>query len=335
MKLQMKRTLPLLAALPFSVMAAEPVKISGLMEIEAYTGKNFEQNSVGDILVGKIELGLDSQINERTAMHILLEHEDDDTEPMQLKEGTIIVNLNNGWHLVGGRMILPFGFYESNMIVEPLTVEIGETYEAAIKLGYGGDKGLYGSVYAFRGDTIETATETSGDHNVESYGANIGYLINSGETNLDFGAGYISTIGDSDTVSGALDTTTLDDYVSGIALHATVSNGPWSAVAEYIKSGQFQPGELDFNGQGAQPVATNLEGAYSFAWGTFALSYQTTEEALAVELPEKRIVTAFILDLNEDTTVKIEYINDRDYATDVGGTGEKASNLGVQLAVTF
>jgi len=329
--------LPVLITLPLSNFAAEPVKISGLMQIDANFGKDYNDNSVNDIILRKIELGLDSQINDRTAMHILLEHEDG-MSGMDVTEGNITLDLTKGWYFTGGRMVVPFGIFETNMISDTLTKSLGEAHEDALQIGYSGEEGFYGSLYVFNGDTIETSTLNKGDDTAEHFGANIGYLFKSGEMTLDVGADYASNIADADSVFDTLSANnviSLDSYISGIALHGVYSNGPWSAIVEYVMADKFQTTELAFNGQGAEPSAANIEAAYSFDWGTLALSYQTTDETQALGLPENRILVGVSKNLFENTTLKVEYAKDDDYSTTDGGSGNDASNLTFQLGVTF
>ncbi len=69
----------------------------------------------------------------------------------------------------GGRFTVPFGSYETNMISDPLTLEIGETGEDALMVGFEA-AGFYGSFYVFNGDT----NEGGGDENIEHFGATVG-----------------------------------------------------------------------------------------------------------------------------------------------------------------
>lgn len=351
MRLVTKLALPALLTLPCCALAAAPVKISGLMQIDASFGKDFQQHRVSDIILRKIELGLDSQINERTAMHILLEHEDGDGG-MSVTEGNINLDLTNGWYLMGGKIVVPFGIYETHMITDSLTKPLGEAHEDALLIGYGGNEGIYGSIFAFNGDTIETSTSLKGNDSAKHFGANAGYIFSSDDMTLDIGLDYTSSIGDADTLFESLsintdtdgdtqtDTATLNDHVSGIACHAVFSNGPLSAIVEYLRADKFETGELAFNGQGAEPSAANIEAAYAFEWATVALAYQATDDALALGLPKTRILAGVSKDLFENTTLKVEYAKDEDYdSTDSdgsnNGTGRNASTVTFQLAVTF
>lgn len=318
---------------------AAEVEISGLIEAEANFASDFNDVDSSDIALATVELGFDAQINDRVSSSVLLLHEDDDTEPMEVDEGTITVDLTNGWSVTAGRMYVPFGVFESNMVSDPLTLELGETREAALLLGYEAN-GLYASAYAFNGDTSETSTP-AGEDTIEHTGVSIGYAMESGAHSLDVGLGYISSIGDSDGLSPALDGNAdgtpdpLTSFVSGTALHAIYTRDALSLIFEHVAADDFAVGELAFKGQGASISATNLELGYEFAWGSAAIGYQMTEEAVALGLPESRILLAASKEIFENTSLSVEYATDEDYSITDGGTGNDASSLTLQLAVEF
>jgi len=52
-------------------------------------------------------------------------------------------------YLTAGKMYVPFGNFESNMIQDPVTLEIGETRESAGQVGFE-HSGFYGSAYALK-----------------------------------------------------------------------------------------------------------------------------------------------------------------------------------------
>ena len=346
MKKLKKNLLPILLGLPLNLCAAEPIKISGIMEIDATVGSDYSQKSISDIALSKLELAFDADINTQTIVHVLVLHEDDDTEPMQLDEATVTMQLGKGWYFNGGRMAVPFGVYETNFVTDPVTKELGEAHEAALQIGYA-KEGLYGSLYAFNGDTIRTSTALEGDDRIEHFGAKIGYIVTSGETSLNIGADFISSLADSNTVYELMsintdtdgdtiaDRSTLDRYAKGVALHGIFSNGPWIGIVEHLRSSRFQPAELSFNGDGAAPTATNIEAAYSFNWGTVAAAYQTTHDALALALPRQRKLVGLSMKLLENSTLNIEYSKSNDYDSSVGGTGASSTQSTIQLAITF
>ncbi|MFC1749492.1 LbtU family siderophore porin [Pseudomonadota bacterium] len=334
-------SLPALAvALPLTASAAD-IEVSGAIEVEASFGDSYAGTDSSDITLATVELGFDSQINDRVSAHLLMLHEDDDTEPMEVDEGIISIDMGNGWAINAGRMYVPFGAYETNLVSDPLTLEIGETREAAVQLAFEKNN-FYGSVYAFNGDTIETSTATAGDDTIEHTGGSIGYLWETDSFSLDIGLDYISSIGDSDAISAALpDANTdsvpdsLSSYVGGTVFHWIYSNDEINFIVEYLQSDTFQSTELAFKGLGAQPSALNVEFAYGFDWGTAAVALQSTDEALALGLPETRAIIGASIDIDEQTTLGVEYLSDEDYSTADGGTGKDASTITVQLAVAF
>lgn len=335
-----------LLTLPLNLYAAEPIKISGIMEIDASYSKDYNQNSRSDITVSKIELAFDTNINVETVAHVLILHEDDSTEPLQLDEATLTMQLGGGWYLNGGRMVVPFGIYETHFVADPITAGLGEASETALQIGFERD-GLYGSFYAFNGDTINTSSALKGNDRTQHFGGNLGYIITHGDASLNLGVDYINNLADADAVSGMLsintdtdgdtiaDKSTLNRYVKGVSLHAVYNDGPWTAIAEHMKAGRFEATELAFNGNGAAPSATNVEVAYSFSWGTVATAYQTTREALSLALPKQRTLIGFSMRLLENSTLNIELSKDKDYSDTVGGTGAKGTASTIQLAVAF
>ncbi len=338
--------LPTVILIPLNAYATSPIKISGLMEVDASFSKDYNQNKTSDVTVAKVELAFDATINAQTTAHILMLHEDNNTEPMQLSEGIITIQLGNGWYFNGGRMVVPFGTYETNFVTNPITTDLGEAHKAALQFGFERN-GLYGSLYAYNGNTIKTSTALKGDDNAEHFGTNIGYILNSGETSFNIGADFTSSLAEADAVSGALsintdtdgdaiaDTATLSSYTHGISLHGIYTHGPWIAIMEYLKADRFQATELAFNGRGAAPSATNLEAAYSFSWGSIAMAYQTTSDALTLGLPKYRTVIGLSMRLIENSTLNIEHWKDQDYSNNVGGSGASRSKSTIQLAVTF
>lgn len=111
-------------------------------------------------------------------------------------------------------------------------------------------------------------------------------------------------------------------------------------MAEYLAATDaFRAGELAFDGGGAEPAAFQLELAYEFAIGqlpaTASAGLQGTQEALALGLPEQRLLAGLSVEPWTDTSVSIEWAHDEDYALAEGGTGDSADTLTLQLAAGF
>jgi hypothetical protein len=63
--------------------------------------------------------------------------------------------------------------------------------------------------------------------------------------------------------------------------------------------------------------------------------YQTTDESLALGLPEERIITALSVALMKNTNLGLEIVRDSDYSIAEGGTGQSGNTITAQLAVSF
>ena len=68
---------------------------------------------------------------------------------------------------------------------------------------------------------------------------------------------------------------------------------------------------------------------------TAALGYQGTAEALALELPEKRLLAGLSIGLVDQVGLGVEWAHDEDYGTAEGGTGKSADTATVQLSAEF
>lgn len=326
---------------------ADKIIVSGLAEVEFSLGEEFGGARQSDIALATVELGIEAEINPRVKVHVMLLHEDDDTEPMEVDIGTVHLDLveDGALYLTAGRMYVPFGRFETYLISDPLTLEIGETRESALQIGLKA-QGLSAAIYAYNGDTIEAATAEAGKDKVEHFGISIDY-VREGDLGFDIGVGYTNSIGDSDLVSAALaessppvdDKLILDSMVGAYVAHANVKFGPYSFIGEYLAAGRFKADELNFNEHGAAPGAYHVEGAYNFHWAgrqtTFAISYQSTKEALALGLPQSKYLAGMSVMIFEGTSLGLEVAQGKDYGKTEFGSGDDSTTITVQLAAGF
>lgn len=319
---------------------AADIELGGVVEIEARAGSDYANKDFSDIALATVSLDLDAALSERLSAHLRFLHEDNHTEPMEVDEGTIKMDYGTVI-FTAGRMYVPFGVYETQLISDPLTLEIGETREATLQLG-AEYRNFYGSIYVFNGSIIKAAAAANGEDTVEGIGATMGYEQKRENFALDIGFDLINNIGDSDILGEWLAINAgsqMQSHVSGKLLHALLRIGPWTVIAEYLQTDQFATGELDFGDRGAELAALNLESGYTFDWAgresTLAMAYQMTDEAVAIGLPKARMLLGMGVLIEQSTRVKLEYATDKDYGVDHGGTGDDASTLMAQLAVEF
>ena len=314
----------------------EHVTISGLVEVEVGFSEDYDGNDESDIALATVELGIDIDLHKYVSAHILLLWEEDDTEPVDLDEGYIMLGNTEHFplYLQAGKLYVPFGNFESHMISDPLTLELGETRETAAIFGVE-YKGLYGGAYAFNGDIDESGD----DDEIKCFGLNAGYAFENETFGLDIGAGWINNLGDSDTLGDTLPGE-IKDYVGGLTAHAIFSWRGLQLIGEYLgATDDFEVDELEFKGVGAEPETWNIELGHTFEIAghetVVALAYQGSDEALALELPEERYLGTIGVGLIDGLSLAVEYAHDEDYDEKDGGTGDNADTITLQMALEF
>lgn len=319
--------------------AASTTEISGLLEAEYGTGEDFDGNSSSDIILATVEIAVDAEISEWFSGHVVLLHEEDDT-PFEVDQGFITYGNSflSSFSINIGQQYLPFGVFESNLVSDPLTLEIGETRESAIVFAYDGS--IYASFYMFNGEL----NETGGDDSVDGMGFNLGYAHEGESINFDVGVSYISNIKDSDGLSGGIieyreenlidPPEEVDEYIAGFGGHLILEWGSLTLITEFIAAmDNFDSGELAANQR--KPSASNLEIAYSIS-DDFAVAFGIQNSVdMAGYLPESRALLGFSYVLDEKTSLGVEFAGDNDYGTADGGTGNSSASLTVQLATEF
>ena len=316
----------------FGHMINKYVEFSGLIEVEGSVGKDFTGSNESNFELATIELGFVGKVTDWASAHLTLLYEEGGDDEVVIDDAHILLGNTDKFplYLSAGRLYVPYGNFTTNMISDPLTLEIAETQETALQVGFEAG-GAYGSVFAFNGDT----NEGGGDSQIEQFGANIGYSLEQEGFSVDVGMSYMNSIGDSDGLSGMLEENDMleADYVGGIGVYAIAHIGKVSLIGEYITALD------DFDDvDDSQPMAFNAEAGYTFdisgMESTVALAYQGTDD-MAGYLPESRILASFGIGFLEGTTVSFEYAHDEDYDTADGGTDDSADTVTAQLAYEF
>lgn len=316
----------------------ERVEFGGVVEVEAGRHDPYQGDSSSDVVLATVELGMAAQVNDWVEAEVVLLYEEDETD-LEVDAATITVAPPDGpWSLTGGRFYVPFGVFGTNLVSDPMTLELAETRESAAQIGFESD-GLFAAVYAFNGDN-----KKDGDDKINNFGAVIG-VEHEGETvTAAASLGYINDIGDSDSlqdvIADNLGNNDVDDYVSAWTLTGLIEVGSFSFIGEYVKAtDSFDAAAVPWGAGGAEPEAWGVEAAYRFTLAnraaTFAVGYQGTDEALALELPETRLAAAITVEIFDATTLSFEWAHDKDYGNSDGGTGNHADTLTGQLAVAF
>lgn len=310
---------------------------SGVVEVEAGFAEDFQGNETSGFELATLELGAESAVNEWVTAGAVLLYEEGTPEDIEVDAATIaIAPPAGGWSATFGRTYVPFGGFETHLVSDTLALELGEAQETAAVVTLGGGA-VSASAYAFNGDS-----NNGGEDEIEHYGARL--AAEGGGEALAWTAAldYISSIADADGLGGGAvsNLATLDDYIAGYAVHGTLAVGPLTVLGEYLAAADaFEPGELAFDGDGAEPAAWQAELGYGFDWGgmpaTAAIGVQGTQEAPGLGLPETRTQVGLSVEPWEGTSVAVEYASADDYSTSEGGSGESADSLVIQLAAEF
>ncbi|SMC39212.1 Phosphate-selective porin O and P [Desulfocicer vacuolatum DSM 3385] len=313
------------------------ISMSGVIEVEAgfesldFDNPAAEDEDSSDFSLATVELGIEGEISEHVSGSLLLLYEDGEDIVFDEAFITLTGGENLPFYLKAGELYVPFGSFESNMISDPLTLEIGETRETALEVGYE-IAGFYCAAYLFNGDV----DEVDGDNDVDNFGLNAGYALETDAMSLDMGISYINNLLDSDGMGDIVDGSgaALDEYVGGVALHGVFNFGPLTVIGEYV--GATDEPEWNYangtTGEGEKPCAWNAEVGYTFEMAgketVVGLAYQGTDN-LEDELPETRVVGAVAVAILENTTLALEYLHD-EFESD-----DEADVITAQLAIEF
>ncbi|MBF0310846.1 MAG: LbtU family siderophore porin [Magnetococcales bacterium] len=303
----------------------DKVKLGGEVKVQAAGTENFNRTRTSDITVSQVQLNLDAAINELVSLNVVLLHEEDATELVDVDKATVTVGdaAKGPVYVTAGLMAVPFGTFSTNMISDPLTLTLAETKETALQLGFNAS-GFYGSVYAFNGD----ANRTVGNDVIRQGGIALGYQLEKGDYKLDVGAGLMQGLEDAGTVWTSVSgrSATIQSNIGAAGAHMNVQVGKVNLFSEYLMATeQFQVGEMAFNGRGAKPRVWSTELGYTFDLmgkeTVASVGYQGTREALDLALPKNRLLAGLSVGILENTKLGFEWHHDTDYNTGTTASG--------------
>jgi len=245
-----------------------------------------------------------------------------------------------------GQMYVPFGQYSSTMISSPLTKLIFRTQARTALIGFQqqNPNSVYGSAFAFRGDTHVGAASR-----INNGGFNLGYRFNEGKFSGNIGGGYLANIADSQGMQnnglGAVYVPPLNPIFGGFGGVAGTGNekivhrvAAWNArallsfghtfdlITEYITAASgFSRADLMMDTRGAKPSALNTELAYTFQCfpkpTSISIGYGMSKNALALGMPAQRWSTALNTSLWRNTLQSIEFRRDLNYPKSATSSG--------------
>ena len=296
------------------------LEFSGSLEIEAgyesFKGKGSKNEDTSFLDLATVELVVDAYLPNSLKAHIIFDYEEG--EGVNIDEAMLHFqaedvcqpdcSCDSPWFASLGRMTVPFGYYESHFITDPLTLVLGETQEVAALGGiHSGPFTFAAGVY--NGDMDEAGKE---DHIDKFVGAAFFRLNERVLPNLTLfsGISYISNIADSNELTDFFDdefgTDTLIARVDGISAFLSLSfREVFAFEAEWVSALDSFKEDKRF-----EPKAWNLELAFRpLETMEIGLRYSGSDDALNF-LPETQYGVIAAYEIFENTSIGIEYLHE-------------------------
>ena len=305
------------------------MEVGGVVEVEAVYESPGEGKSSTNADVATVELGAAVQVHDWAGAEVVLLY--DDEEDLNVDAATLTVGPPDGpWSFTAGQYTLPFGTYETSLVSDPVTLEIGETGETALELGFEFD-GFGASAFAFNG-----GLDRGGDDRISGFGAAAGYAMESEDSAFGVNVSWINDLGESDAIEEILGDEIGDRRVAGWTASGFASFGAATFSGEYLAAAsEFRDEAI----AGAEPAGWSLEAAWDFEIGgkeaTVAASWQRTEDAVLLELPETRWLVGLSVGLVDGVALGFEWKRDTSYDEAEGGDGKNSDAFTTLLSAEF
>ncbi len=283
------------------------VTLHGLLGTEAYYAKPEGGEEESDLNLATAELSIEVTLNDYVGGHLTLLYEEEEGEEDDIDVDEAVISLGSPGQLFGqtpslhvGRMYVPFGMFNSYMISDPLTLELGETQDTTALFA------LEGDVWVLKVGVLNGETDVNGDNNhIDNWVASLAFTP---VENLAFGVSYINDLAESDNEL-VQDETLYSSNVAGTSAFLSVQCGQFGFEAEYLTALEVFDTALVGIGEdltGRRPSAWNLE----LAWmPTEKLQLATRyEEANDFQDDVKRYGATVSYGLYEHVVVALEYL---------------------------
>jgi hypothetical protein len=313
---------------------SDGVTLSGAIEMEAgFESSDADDGDSSDIGLAAAELGIEAIPQDGVTGFMLLSWDDEGNE-LVIDEAHITLGNTEKvpYYLSAGKQYVPFGLFETLMISDPITLNIGEIVDNTILAGVEMN-GVKAAVYSYNGEVDEAGE----DDTIGSFGFSLGYVLEREGYTLDLGVDWTNNILESGALSELVgDAGDLVDYVPGVAGHVVVALGSFCLIGEYV----YATDDIEIAGGDTidAPSALALEAGYTFdASGfetTLALGYQASSDAAGI-LPETKYLASVGVGITDNLSLALEYAAAEDYSAADGGDEDDIETLAIQLAFEF
>ena len=345
------------------------VEISGGLEGQLYHVEGFGQQSTDKgISLSNAELDVNALAGSWASAFMSINYTDmstsegnrDPLEVLYLKRGFFTLgNLSKfPVYFTMGKIYSPFGKYSSTMLTTPLTLSLGRISTTNAILGVS-SHGFSGQVYGYSGSKT-----TGGSKVFKQGGLNASYEKDFSKGSVEFGAGLVSNLGDSQGMQDTgnkgsgefqgfgINGNALKHNVSALNVQGKLEYASFAFIGEYVGAlRSFDINDLTYDtGKAAAPKAMHFEVDYTFhalkrPW-TAGVMYGRSFQALALNLPKDSYSVILQTSMVRNTLQTIEYRHDKDFtgtatggstqpANAIVGTGRTRNSVIAQVGVYF
>ena len=323
----------------------EFVSLSGSIEGDFKTGEDFTGNHSSEFVLDTVELIMEARMTDWATGKIVIDYDGtSDSEDLFLDEAHITLGKTETFpfFLTGGKIYAPFGDFSTNMIQDPLTQALGEINPKGIIAGYE-KNGVIANAFTYNGMREGGDPAEEENDSINGFGASLAYSYEQDECGFNAGIGWVSNLADAGTITDYLEEKgifAVADQAPGLSLNLGARYNAFALLTEYVTAlDHFTLDELTYGVSEAEPSAWNSELAYTATImgkeTVFAVGYQKSWEASALELPEHRYLVAASIGLFEGTTLAFEYYYDKDYSISDGGTDNNGHGFTTRLGYEF
>lgn len=256
----------------------EKITLGATFEVSASYDSSEEDDFDVNVDTAEIDLGVD--VAEGLTLTANLLWEEGEHIKFDVFEAEWAIPGLEGLSLDGGWLYLPFGVFETAMISDPMTLDLGEISTGAVGLKYGND--YFGaSAYVFGGD-VDT------DQDEPRFAGALSFTPMGDETVTLTVAG-ISDIGECGMVDDINDALAVKDEETGEECEGTYDGAPGIDASLVVKLESIgvtlameylaAVDDIELNGEKSQPQAWSADLAYTiFDRLTLASRYEGAED---------------------------------------------------------
>ena len=285
----------------------------GAIELEAFyeltNPKEGEKEKTSELALSSVEFIVEAEIKNCLRASIQVEKEDEkgvviDKAIAHFQADGVCKpdpSFDSSWYGSIGKMDIPFGLFESHLISDPLTLELGETKGKAIVIG--AHNNLFNAYTGmYNGNMVKTG---SVDH-IENFFGAVYFTTKEDTLGFVYGICYISNIADSDGlidfIEDKFEKDTIEENVPGASVSLSVCyNEQYYLEAEYVLALKEFKENKNF-----EPKAWNIEFAFlPVNEVEVTLGYSGSKDTLDF-LPESHIGISGVYEIFDNVNIGLE-----------------------------